>query len=91
MRTVEVTTNEANVQALLEIASRENIILRTPEGREFVLAEVDDFDREIELVRQNEVLMNFLDQRSKETKRFSLKEVREKLKLPETTMMETRQ
>ena len=46
---------------------KENIILRTAEGREFILAEINDFDREIELSRQNQELMAFLEQRGRET------------------------
>lgn len=79
MRTVAVSTESPDVRHLIDLASEENIILKTPEGREFVLAEVDDFDREIELVRQNEELMEFLDQRSQETTRLTLSQVRERL------------
>jgi hypothetical protein len=47
-----------------------------------VLAQIDnDFEQEIELVRQNQELMQLLEERSKETKTYSLDEVREKLKL----------
>jgi hypothetical protein len=82
MKTIQVSPEMSAVKELLELAGEENILLRTPEGREFVLAEVDDFDREIELVRQNKELMEFLASRSQEKKRFSLQEVREKLNLP---------
>lgn len=45
-------------------------------------AEVDDdFDKEIESVLQNRELLELLDQRSGETETFSLKQVRERLKL----------
>jgi hypothetical protein len=37
-------------------------------GREFILAEIDDFDREIELARKNKALMKLLDERGKQTK-----------------------
>ena len=79
MRTVAISTESPDIRHLLELASEENLIIRTPEGQEFVLAEVDDFDREIELVRQNEELMEFLDRRSQETTRYMLDQVREKL------------
>ena len=54
-----------SLKEILELASEENIILRTQDGREFVLAEIDDFDREVELTRQNEEFMQFLDERSR--------------------------
>lgn len=82
MRTLDVSKESPSVKELLELASDENVILRTSEGREFVVAEIDDFDRELELVRQNEELMEFLRLRSAEENTFTLSEVREKLGLP---------
>jgi hypothetical protein len=81
MRTVDLATELPSLEEILELAGEENIILRTPDGREFVLAEVDDFDKEVELVRQHQDLMEFLAQRSQETKTFTLSQVREKLGL----------
>lgn len=57
------------------------MILRSPDGREFILAEVDDFDREIELTRQNKELMALLDQRAKQTRTLPLDEVKAELGL----------
>jgi hypothetical protein len=48
MRTIEVSAEMLGVSELLELAGEESIRLRTPEGREFVLAEVEDFDREVD-------------------------------------------
>jgi hypothetical protein len=50
-----------------------------PEGREFVLAELDDFDREIELVRQNDALMALLRARTNDEPVHSLSEARKVL------------
>ncbi len=81
MRTVDLATELPTLQEILELAGEENIILRTPDGREFVLAEVDDFDEEVQLVRRHQDLMEFLDQRSQETNTLTLAQVREKLGL----------
>jgi len=81
MKTIELSDNMPNLKEMLKLASEENIILKTPNGREFVLAEVDDFDREIELIRQNRELMNFLEERSKETKVFTINQVKQQLNL----------
>lgn len=51
-------------------AQKGGLTLRSPEGREFILAEIDDFSREIELTRQNKDLMKLLDDRGKQTKTF---------------------
>ncbi len=72
MRTITVSRRARSVNALLKRARRENVILRSPEGEEFILAEVDDFNREIELTRQNKALMKFLDARARQTETVSL-------------------
>jgi len=79
MRTVVVSTRAKTLNAILKRAQEGGLILRSPTGREFVLAELDDFNREIELTRKNKKLMKFLDERGKQTKTFTVAEVRAKL------------
>jgi hypothetical protein len=83
MKTITVSRRARSVHALLKRARRENVILRSPEGEEFILAEVDDFNREIELARQNRRLMKFLDARARQTKTVSLGEAKTLLGLTE--------
>ncbi len=79
MTTIDLSTNAPSLGEILELAGKENVVLRTAEGREFVLAEIDDFDREIQLTRQNTELMALLAERSSETPRKTLAEVRKRL------------
>jgi hypothetical protein len=81
MKTVTISRRARGINALLEQARRRNLILRSADGHEFILAEVDDFDREIELTRQNKELMALLDQRAKQTKTIPLDEVKAELGL----------
>jgi len=81
MKTVIISTRARRIRELLAQASQDNLILRAPDGREFILAEIDDFNREIELTRQNKALMRLLEARSKPKKRIPLAEVRRQLRL----------
>jgi len=81
LKIVELTTIAPALAELLDLAGEETLILKTSEGREFVLAEVDDFDTEITLVRQNKDLMALLAERSREKKTYTLQQVREQLGL----------
>jgi len=76
MKTITISRRARSVHNLLEQARKENVILRSPEGEEFILAEVDDFNREIELARQNRALMRFLDARGRRTETVSSEEAR---------------
>ena len=79
MRTITVSSRARTLNALLKQALEENLVLRTADGHEFLLAEIADFDREIELTRQNEELMRLLDSRGQEKATISLGEARGRL------------
>jgi hypothetical protein len=81
MKTITISRRARSVHALLKRARRENVILRSPEGEEFILAEVGDFNREIELTRQNRALMKFLDARARQTETVSFEDVKSLLGL----------
>ena len=85
MKTITISRRARSVHALLRRARRGNVILRSPEGQEFILAEVDDFNREIELARQNRAFMKFLDARARQTETVSAEEARSLLGLPGTS------
>lgn len=78
MKTIDISP-AVSLQALLAQAGRENLILKTDDGREFVLAEVDQFDREIELTRQDRELREMLNQRGQEPASVSLHAARGRL------------
>ena len=79
MKTVFISKRERKIRELLDQAKRENIIVRSPDGSEFILAEIDDFSREIELARQNQKLMAFLEKRAGQTKVTPLEEFKNQL------------
>jgi hypothetical protein len=79
LKTITVPARARTLNALLTQALDENVILKTQDGREFLLAELDSFDREIELTRQNKELMRVLDQRGRENPTVSLREARAQL------------
>jgi hypothetical protein len=81
MTTVELTNMAPVLQDLLTQASEKNLLLRTPDGRMFLLAALDDFDEEIERTRQNQALMDLLDEHSQETERYTIEDIRAELDL----------
>ena len=81
MKTVTLSGRSKAVTALLKRARRENLILRTPDGHEFILAELNDFNREIELTRQNKRLMQMLERRATQPATVSLEQAKSELGL----------
>ena len=81
MKTIKVSRQAKTVNALLKRARHENVILRSAEGNEFILAEIDDFNREIELTRQNKRLMKLLESRARQKTTISLPDAKQRLGL----------
>ncbi|MBN2580944.1 MAG: hypothetical protein JXB10_18305 [Pirellulales bacterium] len=81
MKTIDVSATTPSLSELLALAHSGNLLLRAPDGKEFLLAKVDDLALEVEMIRQQPELMEFLSQRSREESRSSLRQVREKLGL----------
>lgn len=81
MKIINISQDSSALMTLLAEAKEDNLLLRTADGSEFILAEVDNFDRELELTRQNLELMAFLDERAKEQSTLSAAEVRAELGL----------
>ncbi|MCU0546027.1 MAG: hypothetical protein MUE44_28315 [Oscillatoriaceae cyanobacterium Prado104] len=81
MKIIDLSIDSTALTSLLTAAKQENIILITADGLEFILAEINNFDREIELTRQNQELMAFLNGRGQQTKTLSAAEVRARLGL----------
>ncbi len=81
MKTRSISANDNTLIELLKQALQEGLILRDLEGREFIVAEIHDFDREIELTRQNKQLMQVLDERAAQTNTLTLAKVKAQLGL----------
>jgi PHD/YefM family antitoxin component YafN of YafNO toxin-antitoxin module len=51
MRTANLAEEPLDLVAVLKLADQEPVLLLTPDGKEFVLTEADDFEREVEGLR----------------------------------------
>jgi hypothetical protein len=64
MRIIDLTEQAMNVADVLELAREGPVVLLATDGKEYILAEADDFDREVELLRNSSAFQQFLDTRS---------------------------
>jgi hypothetical protein len=82
MRTVDVLSGTSPcLHELLELADEESLLLKTSDGKEFMLSDVDDLSQEIQEIWNNPELLGFLGERSHEKETSSLDEVNRKLGL----------
>ena len=81
MKPIDLSREPPTLRDLLDLARDDNLILTTSDGRQYVLAEIDDFHEEIRLVRQQPELMAFLSRRSEAGDSLTLDEVKRELNL----------
>ena len=62
MKTIDLTTHPPSLADLLEMARREAVLLKTPDGDSFVVSAADDFATEVELLRRNHSFLAMLDE-----------------------------
>jgi len=75
MKTVKVEEEKLDLHDVIKLALKEPVVLLTADGKEFVLAEADDFEREVEALRGSQAFQRFLEERSKSASRVSLEEI----------------
>jgi PHD/YefM family antitoxin component YafN of YafNO toxin-antitoxin module len=75
MRTVNLEEEKLDLEAVLKLARQEPVLLLTPDGKEFCLAEADDFEKEVEALRESQTFQQFLDERSTCARRIPLEEI----------------
>lgn len=83
MKVVEIPSEANDVNALLDQARQEDLIVRLADGSEFMLVAVDEFDRELAVTRRNKKLMELLEARARETETVPLADVKRQLGLNE--------
>ena len=92
MNTVTVPIEEKTLNALLEKARDDGLILQSAGGERFLLVSVenwqsyevgdsDNFEEEVELTGQNQELMDFLVERRRDASRIPLADIKEELGL----------
>jgi hypothetical protein len=87
MKTIDLAIEQASMEDIFQLAEHQNLFVRTPDGKVFIVAEIqpdeaeDDFAHEVALTRQNTALRVLLAERSKEPGKYTLEQVREKLGL----------
>jgi hypothetical protein len=81
MKIIELNESDLLLDELLELARQETVILRKAGSEDFVLAPVDEFALEVELLRNNEEFMAYLDELFKQEATIPFEDVEKELGL----------
>ena len=75
MKTVNLKDEKLDLETLINLARKETVVLLTSDGKEFVIAEADDFDQEVSALRNSQTFQRFLAERSQSSARIPLEEI----------------
>jgi hypothetical protein len=81
MRVIELDPGHPTLDEVIGLAKDELVVLRSTDGSVFALSEVDDFEVEVQLLKNNPEFMAFLRQLSQEKAAISLPDLRKELGL----------
>ena len=81
MKIIDLGHAHPTLAEVMGLAQAELVVLRKPDGSVFALSHVDDFDVEVELLKNNPEFMAFLQQLSQEEATISLQDLRKELGL----------
>ena len=81
MKVIELKNGNPTVDELIGLANDELVVLRKPDGSVFAFSHVDDFDVEVELLKNNPEFMTLMKQMSQEKAAISLQDLRKELGL----------
>jgi hypothetical protein len=87
MKTIDLASDSATREEIFQLAERQGVLVRTADGKLFIVAEVDDDDAdedfadEVARTRKNAALRELLAERSREPGKYTIDEVRAKLGL----------
>jgi hypothetical protein len=81
MTVINLAETQPTLDEMMGLAKDGVVVLRQPDGSAFALAQLDDFEVEVELLRNNPDFLSFLRQLSREEASISLEDLRRELAL----------
>ncbi|MCP4345457.1 MAG: hypothetical protein GY795_08015 [Desulfobacterales bacterium] len=89
MKAIDIEKDKIGLTQIFNIARKESVLLLA-DGEEFILSRADDFEAEVEAIRNSVSFQSFLDRRMKCKIRFPIedieKEVEDELKAESETL-----
>jgi len=79
MKVVEVKNGHPTVDELTGLAKDQLVVLRKSDGSVFAVSQVDDFDVEVELLKNNPEFMALMKKLSRQKAAISLEDLRKEL------------
>ena len=81
MKSIDLKKEKVELTQLLHYAEKGPVLLVTADGHEFILSEADDFESEVEALRNSQEFQLFLDDRMKIQTKIPIEEIEKEVEL----------
>lgn len=75
MKSVDLLRERVGLQQVIHFAEKEPVLLMTGDGHEFILSQADNFEAEVESLRNSLKFQSFLDRRMKSQVRIPIEDI----------------
>lgn len=79
MITIDLREKKHSIDELLAIARSESLMIYDKDGKNYILEETDEFEKEVKELGSSEKFMKFLNERSKEKETIPISSITKKL------------
>lgn len=79
MITIDLRKKKHSIDELLTLAKSEPLMIYDKDGKNYILEETDEFEKEVRELGSSERFMKFLDERSKEKETIPISSITKKL------------
>ena len=79
MITIDLRKKKHSIDELLTLARSEPLMIYDKDGKNYILEETDEFEKEVKELGSSERFMKFLNERSKEKETISISSIAKKL------------
>ena len=79
MRSIDLMIEHPSLSEVIQLAEQEPVLLVAPNGHQFVVGEADDFESEVEALRNSRRFQQFLDERMRNQCRTPIEEIEQEI------------
>ncbi len=79
MKSINLLKEHPDLSKVIHLAKKEPVLLLAPDGHQFILTEADDFEAEVEALRNSPKFQRFLDERMDNQTRIPIEDIEKKI------------
>lgn len=79
MKSIDLGKEQPALSDVMRLAEKEPVLLLAPEGRQFIITEADDFEAEVEALRNSQRFQQFLDERMRDETRLPIEQIEKEI------------